>query len=154
MFHRGEARLRSVSYEDSVREALCFGWIDSLVKRLDDERYARKFTPRQPASRWSDINRARWAELKAAGQLTSAGLTLAPTDKTYPAPPIMPDLPAYIAKALRENPKAWAFFQDLAPPYRGHFVRWIHSAKRPETQEKRMRESIALLEAGRKLGLK
>src|SRR6266511_2400272 len=56
-----------------VREALCFGWIDSLVKRLDDDRYALKVTPRQPTSKWSDINRKRWAELKAAGLLTSAG---------------------------------------------------------------------------------
>jgi len=141
-------------YEDSVREALCFGWIDSLIKRLDDDRYARKFTPRQPTSKWSDINRKRWAEVKAGGLLTAAGLAAAPTDNTYAPRPAIPDLPAYIAKALKANPKAWSFFQELAPTYRRHFVVWIHIAKRPETREKRIRESIATLAARKKLGLK
>ena len=137
-----------------VREALCFGWIDSLIKRLDDDRYARKFTPRKPTSKWSDINRKRWVALKAAGLLTPAGLTAAPTGNTYAPRPAIPTLPAYIAKALKANPQAWAFFQELAPSYRRHFVGWIHMAKRPETLENRIRESIALLAAGRKLGLK
>ncbi len=153
-FYKDHTRVKSIPYEDSVREALCFGWIDSLIKRLDDDRYARKFTPRQPTSKWSDINRKRWAELKAAGFLTAAGLAAAPTDNTYAPPPAVPNLPAYIAKAFKAKPKAWKFFQDLAPTYRRHFVVWIHLAKRPETREKRIRESIALLVAGKKLGLK
>ena len=66
----------------------------------------------------------------------------------------MPDLPAYIAKALKTNPESWSFFQKLAPTYRRQFVMWIHLAKRPETRERRIRESIALLAAGKKLGLK
>ncbi len=154
VFHKDHTGVKSIPYEDSVREALCFGWIDSLIKRLDDDRYARKFTPRQPTSKWSDINRKRWVELKAAGQLTAAGLAAAPTGSTYGRPPAIPDLPAYVAKALKANPKAWSFFQELAPTYRRHFVGWIHSAKRPETREKRIRESITLLAAGKKLGLK
>ena len=144
----------SIPYEESVREALCFGWIDSLIKRLDDERYARKFTPRQTTSRWSDINRRRWAELKAAGLLTPAGLSAAPTDNRYAPLPAISEMPTYIAEALKAHPKAWRFFQELAPTYRRHFVGWIHLAKRPETRDKRIRESIALLAAGRKLGLK
>src|SRR5262249_29532213 len=99
----------SISYEETGREALCVGWIDSLVKRLDDDRYALKFTPRQATSKWSRINRKRWTELKAAGLLTSAGLAAAPTDNTYAPRPVVPDLPTYIAKALRANPKAWKF---------------------------------------------
>lgn len=154
VFYKDHTRLKSIGYEDSVREALCFGWIDSLIKRLDDDRYARKFTPRQPTSRWSDLNRKRWAELKAAGLLTPAGLEAAPTANTYAPRPAMPDLPAYLAKGLKANPKAWKFFHDLAPTYRRHFVGWIHTAKRPETRAKRIRESITLLAAGKKLGLK
>jgi uncharacterized protein YdeI (YjbR/CyaY-like superfamily) len=154
VFYKGHAQVKSITYEDSVREALCFGWVDSLVKRLDDDRYARKFTPRQPTSKWSETNRKRWVELKRAGLLTPAGLAVAPTGKTYAPAPAVPDLPTYIAQALKESPKAWVFFQKLAPTYRRHFVRWIHSGKRPETRGKRIRESIALLEAGRKLGLK
>jgi uncharacterized protein YdeI (YjbR/CyaY-like superfamily) len=154
VFHKGHTGVKSIPYEDAVREALCFGWIDSLIKRLDDDRYALKFTPRKPTSKWSDLNRKRWADLKAARLLTEAGLAAAPTGNRYAAKPAIPDLPAYIATALKANPKAWRVFQDLAPTYRRHFVVWIHIAKRPETREKRIRESIALLAAGRKLGLK
>ncbi len=154
MFYKDHTGVKSIAYEDSVREALCFGWVDSLIKRLDDDRYNRKFTPRQPTSKWSDSNRKRWAELKAAGLLTAAGLAAAPTDNSYAPHPVIPDLPDYIAKALQVSPKAWSFFQQLAPSYRRHFVVWIHLAKRPETREKRTRESIALLAAGKKLGLK
>jgi uncharacterized protein YdeI (YjbR/CyaY-like superfamily) len=146
--------VESIPYEDTVRDALCFGWIDSLVKRLDDERYLLKVTPRQPTSKWSDLNRKRWAELKAAGLLTSAGLAAAPTDNSYAPRPQIPELPAYIATALKANLKAWQFFRELAPTQRRDFVVWIHTAKRPETRERRIRESIRLLAAGKKLGLK
>lgn len=154
MFYKDHTGVKSVPYEDSVRDALCFGWIDSLIKRLDDDRYARKFTPRQPTSKWSDINRKRWAELKAAGLLTAAGLAAAPTANSYAPPPAIPNLPSYVARALKTNPRAWAFFRELAPSYQRHFVGWIHSARRPDTREKRIRESIALLASGKKLGLK
>ena len=146
--------IRSLSYEDLVREALCFGWIDSLVRRLDEDRYARKLTPRRTGSTWSDINRKRWAELEAAGRLNEAGRAAAPTSRSYPAKPVIPELPAYIAKAIKSNARAWRFFTQLPPTARRHFVAWIHIAKRPETREKRTRESIELLAHGRKLGLK
>jgi uncharacterized protein YdeI (YjbR/CyaY-like superfamily) len=137
-----------------VREALCFGWIDSLIKRLDDDRYAVKVTPRKPTSKWSNLNRKRWAALKAADLLTAAGLATAPTNNSYAPKPAIPELPGYIAKAFQQDPKAWKFFQELAPGHRRYFVAWIHTAKRPETREKRIRESICLLAAGKKLGLK
>ena len=152
--HKDHTEMKSIPYEDTVREALCFGWIDSLVKRLDVDRYARKLTPRRPTSKWSDINRKRWAELKTAGLLTSAGLVAAPTKNTYAPRPVVPDLPAYIARALKTNSRASEFFRKLAPTDRRPFVVWIHTAKRPETRERRIRESIRLLAAGKKLGLK
>jgi uncharacterized protein YdeI (YjbR/CyaY-like superfamily) len=154
VFHKTHTGVKSIAYEDMVREALCFGWIDSLVKRLDDDRYALKVTPRQPTSKWSASNRKRWSELHAAGLLASAGLAAAPTTNTYAPRPVIPALPPYIAKALKSNAKAWEFFQQLAPTYRRHFVVWIHTAKRPETRAKRIREAIELLEARKKLGLK
>ena len=154
VFRKGRAQVESILYEDSIREALCFGWIDSLVKRLDDDRHARKFTPRKPASKWSESNRKRWAELKRDGLLTSAGVAAAPTKRTYAPRAAPPGMRAYIAKAFKGNPKAWGFFQKLAPTYQRHFVLWIHTAKRLATREKRIRESMVLLEAGRKLGLK
>ena len=152
--YKTHTAVKSIPYEDMVREALCFGWIDSLVKRLDDDRYLLKVTPRQPTSKWSDINRKRWAELKAAGLLTPASLAAAPTDNSYAPRPVIPDLPMYIARALKANVKAWKFFRELAPTYRRDFVVWIHTAKLAETRAKRLRESIALLAAGKKLGLK
>jgi uncharacterized protein YdeI (YjbR/CyaY-like superfamily) len=152
--HKQHTGVKSMSYEDFVREALCFGWVDSLVKRLDDDRFAIKVTPRKPTSKWSDVNRKRWNELKAAGRLASPGLSAAPTGNRYALRPRIPELPDYIAEAFKTNPGAWKHFQALAPTYRRHFVVWIHTAKRPETRERRIRESIELLAAGKKLGLK
>jgi uncharacterized protein YdeI (YjbR/CyaY-like superfamily) len=153
-YYKEHAGVTSISYEDSVREALCFGWVDSLIKRLDDRRYARKFTPRKPTSKWSDSNRKRWAELRAAGLLGAAGLSAAPTDNRYAERPKIPDLPVYIARPLKARPKAWAAFQAMPPSHRRQYVTWIHTAKRPETRERRIQESIAMLEGGKKLGLK
>jgi uncharacterized protein YdeI (YjbR/CyaY-like superfamily) len=154
VFHKKHTGRQSVAYEDAVREALCFGWIDSLLKRIDEDRYAYKFTPRKPSSRWSDLNRKRWAELRDAGLLRPSGLAAAPTDNRYGPLPTIPELPAYIEKALKTNREAWSFFKQLAPTYRRQFVGWIHLAKRPETRDRRIQESIALLAAGKKLGLK
>lgn len=152
--HKEHTGVASLPYEDLVREALCFGWIDSLIKRLDDQRYARKVTPRQPASRWSDLNRRRWAELEAAGLLEAAGKAAAPTKHSYGPKPIIPELPAYIAKAFKANATAWAFFQSLPARERRNFVVWIHIAKREETRERRIREAVDLLARGERLGLK
>ena len=152
--HKQHTGVQSMPYEDVVREALCFGWIDSLIKRLDDDRYALKVTPRKSTSKWSDVNRRRWDELKAAGLLAAPGLAAAPTANRYAPHPSIPELPAYIAKAFKTNLAAWQHFQALAPTYRRDFVVWIHTAKRPETRERRIRESIRLLCAGKKLGLK
>jgi uncharacterized protein YdeI (YjbR/CyaY-like superfamily) len=152
--HKQHTGVQSMPYEDIVREALCFGWIDSLIKRLDDDRYALKVTPRKPTSKWSDVNRRRWDELKAAGLLAAPGLAAAPTANRYTPHPSIPELPAYIAKAFKTNLAAWQHFQGLAPTYRRDFVVWIHTAKRPETRERRIRESIRLLSAGKMLGLK
>ena len=154
VFYKHHTGLKSMPYEDAVREALCFGWIDSLVRRLDDDRYALKVTPRKPTSKWSDSNRRRWRELHAAGLLSEAGLVAAPTENTYAPRPLIPDLPNYIAKALKAHAKAWKFFRELAPTQRRNFVVWIHTAKRADTRDRRIRESLALLAAGKKLGLK
>jgi uncharacterized protein YdeI (YjbR/CyaY-like superfamily) len=144
----------SMSYEDLVREALCFGWVDSLIKRLDEDLYAIKVTPRQPVSKWSGPNRKRWKELRAAGQLAAAGLAAAPTANRYAPKPTVPQLPTYIRTAFKADPRAWTSFQALSNRNRRNFVVWIHTAKRLETRERRIREAIALLSAGRKLGLK
>jgi len=121
VFHKLHTGRASIAYEDAVDEALCFGWVDSLIKRLDDARYARKFTPRKPDSRWSTSNRERYARLKANGRLTAAGLSRAPTDRSYAAPgPMRSKVPQYIQEAFLKRPTATA---PPAAPAAGRPVR-------------------------------
>ncbi|HUR34380.1 MAG TPA: YdeI/OmpD-associated family protein [Vicinamibacterales bacterium] len=152
--HKTHTGIPSLPYEDLVREALCFGWIDSLVRRLDDSRYAIKVTPRRPASKWSDLNRTRWKALRRAGLLAAPGIAAAPTAHRYAPKPAIPEFPPYIRKAFKAVPQAWTFFQTLPARNRRDFIVWIHTARRPETRERRIRESVARLAAGRMLGLK
>jgi uncharacterized protein YdeI (YjbR/CyaY-like superfamily) len=155
VFHKHHTGRASITYEDAVCAALSFGWVDSLIKRLDDARYARKFTPRKPDSKWSDINRQRYARLKAGGQLAPAGLSRPPTKRTYGARPSLPaTVPNYIQEALQKRPAAWRAFERLAPSHRRRYVGWIDFAKQHETKMRRLQEAIDLLTAGKKLGLK
>lgn len=155
VFHKRHTGRTSITYDDAVDEALCFGWIDSLIRRLDDDRYARKFTPRKPGSRWSTANCKRYAQLQESGRLTPAGLKLAPAGDPVDAPrPSLVNLPPYIEQALKDHRAAWEFFQSLAPSHRRLYIGWIDSAKREDTKAKRLREAIAKLAAGEKLGLK
>jgi uncharacterized protein YdeI (YjbR/CyaY-like superfamily) len=158
VFHKQHTGVASIKYHDALDEALCFGWVDSLVKRLDDRRYAIKFTPRRADSRWSDANRKRYAELEAGGRLKPAGIERAPTGRDYgPRPPRLPlpaMLPACIQAGLKKNPTALRHFEALTPAQRRRYVAWIESAKREETKLRRLQEAIRMLSAGRLLGLK
>lgn len=155
VFPRRRTAGESIGYEDAIEEALCFGWVDSLVKRLDDHRYARKFTPRKADSRWSTLNRRRYADLEARGLLAPPGLERPPTSRSGDAPrPSVSALPAYIEEQLKANARAWEYFERLAPSYRRVYIGWIDSARREETKQKRLSEAIATLAAGKKLGLK
>lgn len=155
VFPKRHTGLAGISYDDAVEEALCFGWIDSLVRRLDEDRFARKFTPRKSNSRWSTSNRRRYAELKSQGLLAAPGLGRAPTSRSGDAPQrSVSVIPPYIEKQLRANARAWAKFEQMAPSHRRAYIGWIDSAKKQETKEKRLREAVRLLAAGKKLGLK
>ncbi|MCI0360055.1 MAG: YdeI/OmpD-associated family protein [Planctomycetaceae bacterium] len=155
VFYKRSTGQPSIAYEDAVDEALCFGWIDSLIKRLDDARFARKFTPRKSDSRWSTANRKRYSRLKAGGRLMPAGLARAPTNRSGDAPrPSSSKMPTYIQEALRRDSAARKHFESLAPSYRRQYIAWIDSAKQEATKLRRLNEAIALLAAGKKLGLK
>jgi uncharacterized protein YdeI (YjbR/CyaY-like superfamily) len=155
VFPKRHTAVREIDYDAAVEEAICFGWIDSLVKRLDDERYARKFTPRKLESRWSTINRRRYADLESKGLLAAAGLGRPPTNRTGDAPKRSArTLPPYIEKHFRANPTVWSNFARLAPSKRATYIGWIDSAKRQDTKERRLREAMRLLAAGKELGLK
>jgi len=158
VFYKRHTGVASINYKDALDEALCFGWVDSLVKRLDERRYALKFTPRRADSRWSDANRKRFAELKAGGRLKPAGIKRPPTDRGYGSRPprlSMPSrLPPYIQAALRDHPAARQHFEALTPEQRRRYFAWIESAKREETKLRRLKEAIRLLAGGKVLGLK
>ena len=158
IFYKLHTGVVSIAHKEALDEALCIGWVDSLVKRLDDRRYAIKFTPRREDSRWSAANRKRYEALKASGRLKPAGISRAPTDRGYDARPArfkMPSkLPPYIETALRKRPAALRYFETLAPSHRRRYVGWIESGKREETKARRLKEAIRLLAAGRELGLK
>jgi uncharacterized protein YdeI (YjbR/CyaY-like superfamily) len=156
VFHKPHTGVPCVSYKDALDEALCFGWIDSLVKRIDEDRYGRKFTPRKPDSKWSAINRKRYAELQAAGRLQPSGVARPPTDRVAVKPNIsVPSkAPDDMQKALKQNPAAWRYFESLAPSHKRHYIGWIVMAKQEETRARRLAEAVRLLASGQKLGLK
>jgi uncharacterized protein YdeI (YjbR/CyaY-like superfamily) len=155
IFRKRHTGLKSLSYDDAVEEALCHGWIDSIVRRLDEARYVRKFTPRKAGSTWSTANCRRYAELASRGLLAAPGLNRAPTSRIADAPrPSVAELPSYVEQALRMDHRAWKTFGQLAASYRRAYIGWIDSAKRPETKARRLGEAVRLLAAGRKLGLK
>jgi uncharacterized protein YdeI (YjbR/CyaY-like superfamily) len=152
--HTGEPR---VEYDDAVEEALCFGWIDSIVRTIDADRYAQKFTPRKAKSKWSELNRRRFAKMVAEGKMTAAGLAKSPPneeDGATATPPAVESVPSYLEEALRSNSAAWTNFSNLAPSYRRLYVRWIEDAKKEETRRKRLAEAVEKLERNEKLGLK
>jgi uncharacterized protein YdeI (YjbR/CyaY-like superfamily) len=158
VYHKKHTGQPSIPYDDAVEEALCFGWIDSIVRRLDNDRYIQKFTPRRPDSQWSDLNRRRFDRLVREGKMTEAGLARAPGPAVAKAP--KPSLkgydsvPAYIAARLEKNDRAWRNFQSMAPSERRRYIFWIDSAKREETRSRRLAEAVTLLSKNEKLGLK
>jgi uncharacterized protein YdeI (YjbR/CyaY-like superfamily) len=160
VFHKKETGRPSLDYEEAVEEALCFGWIDSIVKRIDQTRYCRKFTPRKDSSQWSRLNKGRAGKVIKEGRMTEVGLRKIAAAKRLgnwgkdPRPAIKMDVPGELAEALARNRKAKEFFGELAPTYRKHFIGWIVTAKRPETRAARIAESLALLARRHQLGLK
>lgn len=150
----------ALDYEASVEEALCYGWIDSIIRKLDDARYCRKFTPRKDGSNWSASNRERVARLIAAGRMTEHGMAKVEAAKASgmweadTRPPTKLDVPPELEAALVRNRKARETFDALAPSYRKQYVGWIATAKREATREKRVKEAVRLLARGEKLGMK
>lgn len=151
-----------MSYEDAVEEALCHGWIDSIIQRIDDKSYARKFTPRTNNRMWSELNKRRVAKLIQEGRMTDAGLSKI----NYPNPERKPpkpgpkpkrkvlSLPSFMRRALQAREKAWANFNRLPPSHQRTYIIWITMAKRGETRQKRLAEAIRLLAENQKLGLR
>ena len=165
-----------IPYEDSVEEALCFGWIDSLIQRIDEQRYARKFTPRRAGSAWSDTNKRRVAKVIREGRgsslphgsdmalcdwnpparMTAAGL--AKIDYPLEEPPPAPKrkelvLPVWLVEGLKTSPQAWENFEKLPPSHQRRYAGWISDAKQEATRQRRIQEAIRMLEKNERLGI-
>jgi uncharacterized protein YdeI (YjbR/CyaY-like superfamily) len=147
----------SLTWPESVDEALCYGWIDGIRKRLDDEAYTIRFTPRRTGSTWSLRNMERFDALREAGRIAPAGAAAharRKEDKTgiysfeQDSPPELPE--AALGK-LRSDAKAWADWQSRPAGYRRQVAHWITSAKRPSTRARRLAALIEDSAAGRKV---
>ena len=157
-FYRRESGRPSITWPESVDEALCVGWIDGIRKRLDDESYVNRFTPRKPRSTWSAVNIARVAELERQGRMLPAGRA-AFARRTDDKSAIYAyeqrktaTLGEEAERQFRANAKAWEFFNAQPPWYRRTAIYKIVSAKREETREKRLAALIADSAAGRRIG--
>jgi uncharacterized protein YdeI (YjbR/CyaY-like superfamily) len=160
IYYKKHTRKPSVGYADSVEEAICFGWIDGLKKRIDEQRYTHRFTPRRPSSKWSARNIETAQRMIKEGKMTQAGLAAfkkgipydgeIQTERDAKAIPLTPQ----IEQALRTNKKAWENFLNLSPSCKKQYIGWIRSAKKQETINRRIKEAIKLLAENKKLGLK
>ncbi len=148
----------SLTYQQALDEALCYGWIDSIIQRIDDEKYARKFTPRQVTSNWSETNRRRAAALMRAGRMQPPGLAKANfplPDESAPIPPrpqltFTPDLEAI----FQAHPLAWEYFLTQPAAVRRMNTGWVMSAKKEETRLRRLHELIDVMARRKPLGMK
>ncbi len=144
----------TLTYEDAVEEALCFGWIDSTTKRLDDHRFKQLFTPRKPGGTWARSNKQRIERLIAQGRMTPAGLApieAAKDDGTWSMLDDVEDLvvPPDLAEALEAGPAAANNYTELADSKKKQLLYWIGSAKRPETRAERIANTVQALAEGR-----
>ena len=143
----------SLTYSDAVEEALCFGWIDSLLQSIDHSFYRQVFTPRKPTSAWSAVNRKRVERLVAAGLMTAAGMaliTLAKKSGRWEAhkPSESLTLPDELKKALNANAAAKKNWPNYTESQRKMFLYMVNGAKRPETRAKRVARVIQIVSSG------
>ena len=155
-FYKKHTAKPSITWPESVDEALCVGWIDGIRKTIDDESYMIRFTPRRRGSIWSAVNIKRVEMLTNEKRMQTAGLAAFADrreDKSgiYAYEQRSEQLPAPYAGLLRKNKKAWGFFQTQPPSYRRTIGWWVVSAKQEETRRKRLEKLIAESARGRRL---
>jgi uncharacterized protein YdeI (YjbR/CyaY-like superfamily) len=158
LFYKKHTGKSCVPYEEAVEEALCFGWIDGLVKRLDDESHTIRFSPRKAGSVWSESNKRRVEKMIREGRMTEAGLAKVEEAKRtgeweQASLRANPDTPDDLKQALGAPPEALARFETLAPSYRKQFLWWINSARTAQTRAKRIQETVRMVLENRKLGM-
>ena len=158
IYYKKHTGVPRIPYDDAVEEALCFGWIDSIVKRIDDERYMQKFTPRNDKSEWSELNKKRVKKLIENSSMTEAGLAKIKTakkngswERVFESVKAY-EMPVELNGALKSNKVANTFFDKLSPSYKKQYINWIASAKKEETRQRRAKKAVSLLSKKKKLG--
>ena len=154
--HTGTPR---IPYDDAVEEALCYGWIDSTVKRIDEETFMQKFTPRNKNSIWSKLNKQRVEKLIKSGKMRKAGMDRVGDakrngewDAAYSIKDVV-EIPPALKRALTKNKKAKENFDKFAPSYRRNYIGWVANAKRQETIDRRVTEVVKRAEKNMKPGM-
>src|SRR5688572_16589754 len=155
-YYKKESGRPSITWKESVDQALCFGWIDGVRHSIDDISYSSRFTPRKPGSRWSAVNIKRAQELIEAGLMQPAGVAAferrdPEKDARYSYQFKEEELPAECARLLKANARAHEFFQAQPPGYRKMMTRYVLTAQKEETRLKRLERVIAESAAGRRI---
>ena len=157
-FSKKDSGKRGITYAEAVDEALCFGWIDGLKKRVDEFSYTHRFTPRKPKSNWSLINIRHAERLKKAGLMRAAGLKAFAAREpaksgVYSFENVPRQLSPPLERRFKADKAAWEFFQQQPPGYRRVACFWVMSAKQEQTRERRLARLMADSSHGRRLGL-
>ena len=146
----------TISYDDGVEEALCFGWIDGVIKRIDEEKYAIRYSPRRKGSVWSQTNIRRVNKLIEKGSMTEAGMVRireaqesGEWHKTRQREELM-EIPPDLQATMAADQQAQNNFDNLAPSHIKQFIWWINDAKRETTRQRRIRETVRMVREGRK----
>ena len=155
-FYKVDSGKPSMTWPESVDQALCFGWIDGIRRSRDDESYTIRFTPRKPTSNWSAINIRKIEALTAQGLMMPAGVAAYAKRKEeksriYGYENRPKQLPEECAQVFRKNTKAWDFFTSLAPSYQRAAAHWVVSAKKEETKWARLEKLIAESAKGKRI---
>lgn len=155
VYHKKNSGTPSVSYDEAVEEALCYGWIDSVPNKMDEARYKQLFSPRRPKSPWSRVNKIRIEQLLANGLMMPPGqqkIDAAKADGSWTLLDAVEDLviPDDLRAALDAVPAASAFFSAFAPSYQKGILWWVVSAKRPETRQARIEKTVLMAAVNKK----
>ncbi len=160
VIHKKHTNKAGLTYVEALEEALCFGWIDGILKRIDDEKHTIRFSPRRKNSIWSEQNKKRVGRLIQEGRMTEAGrarIAEAKANGQWEKAAIREDVtivPPELTAALAGNAQARANFKKLAPSYRRQFIYWVGIAKHDETRRERVAECVRLLARNERLGPK
>jgi len=144
---------------DTVEEAICYGWIDSTLKKIDDDRFILRYTPRKPTSVWSKINKDKAEQMIAQGKMMPAGFqTIEEAKKrgiwqaAY-TNKVKDKLPSALKKALMKHPTAWKNFQNFANSYRNQYIGWVNNAKTEQTRQHRIEQVVRWSAENKKPGM-